>query len=689
MPEYPYPKNEYLSKVIALIEANLSDENFGVEELAEEIGMSRSNLLRRVKTATGLSVSVLIREVRLLHARELLQDASLNVSEIAFRVGFNSTSYFTKCFREQFGYPPGEESQRSQQNDKVEKAERGFPPKKKVAWITPVIIISIAAAVILYLVLKNTEAVPPLHKSIAVLPFKNDSNDSSNLYLVNGLMEAVIDNLHKIEDLEVTSRTTVEKYRNITRTIPELANELEVNYFVEGSGQKIDDQLLLTIQLIEAKTDKHLWSKRYQRQAKDIFKLQAEVSLNIANEIEAIITPEEELLIEKIPTENLLAYDFYLQGVEQANLETTEGLLKAIDFFDQALAEDDEFAEAYAYLAICYYYLDIFQTEKKYGQEINTNSDKALLYDSEQPLSLYAKALFYMHDAQYTLAAEYFEKMLVYAPYSAQAHNRLSEIYTSYLPNTKKYLSHALRGIKTVVVGQDSITASFTFLHLSNALAQSGFIKEAEVYIQKSLAYYPDNLFSEYLYTYLKLAMNFNLQVAKNELIATLAKDTTRVDIIQEVAKVSYTLGEYETSWSYYEKMIAIKNAYDLDIYQGEDAKIAYVLQKLGRTEEAAFYLERYLTYAENDESIYKNLSLSAYNATIGNIDAGIEYLKAFSEEENYQYWFILFLEKDPIIMELASHPDFKPTVRIIEDKFWAQHDDTKQMLINEGVIID
>ena len=108
MPEPSHIKNDFLKKITEIVENNISDENFGVSELAREAGMSRSNLLRKVKTLTDLSVSQFMRKVRLQHAMDMLKEEELNVSEISFQVGFSSTSYFIKCFREEYGYPPGE-----------------------------------------------------------------------------------------------------------------------------------------------------------------------------------------------------------------------------------------------------------------------------------------------------------------------------------------------------------------------------------------------------------------------------------------------------------------------------------------------------------------------------------------------------------------------------------------------------
>ncbi|MEO9871487.1 helix-turn-helix domain-containing protein [Ekhidna sp.] len=688
MADFLHPENDFLQKVIAIVEENLSDEDFEVPDLAQQLNMSRSNLLRKVKSLSGLSVSVFIRQVRLHHAKELLKANSLTVSEVSFKVGFGSTSYFTKCFRETFGYPPGE--QKNQLNiDHLD--DSSVKPRRTMAKLL-LVIGALIASVSAILLTREYSTVLELDKSIAVLPFKNDSNDSSNVYIVNGLMETILDKLQKIEDLNVTSRTTVEKYRGAVKTIPELSKELDVSYFVEGSGQKVGDQILLTIQLIDAKNDRHVWSQQYEREVKDIFKLQQEVAKNIASKIEAVITPEEQQRIEKIPTENMIAYDYYLKGLDLTkenthNEDSYIDLLEAISYFKKAIEEDEEFALAHAYTAICYYYLDRFQANKQYGLEINTYADKALLFDDEQPESLIAKALFYMQDQQYELAANYFEKVLTFSPNSGWVHNRLSDIYNDYLPNTERYLKHALRGIQVAISDQDSVEASYTYLHLSNALIENGFVKEAEKYVLKSLDFNPQNLFSEYLHTYIKLAQNFDLLRTKQELIATLSKDTTRLDIIQEVAKVCYTMEDYEEAWIYYDKFMRIKEMLDLELYNSQDINIAFVLDQLGEHEEANKMYEKFLTHAENDPTIYKNMNLCAYYAAKGNIEKGMEYLKLFTEERDYFYWLILFLDKDPVILKLSSHPDFKKTLDEISENFWVQHKEVRKMLEEEDLI--
>ena len=130
-------------------------------------------------------------------------------------------------------------------------------------------------------------------KSIAVLPFKNMSSDSDNLYFVNGLMESTLNNLQKIEDLRVISRTSVEKYRNTDKTVSEIAEELNVNYLIEGSGQRVDDQVLLNIQLIDASNDAPIWAEQYNHKTEDIFSVQNIVAKKITEAIKATVTPAE------------------------------------------------------------------------------------------------------------------------------------------------------------------------------------------------------------------------------------------------------------------------------------------------------------------------------------------------------------------------------------------------------------
>jgi TolB-like protein/AraC-like DNA-binding protein/Tfp pilus assembly protein PilF len=692
MQRLPNSDNTFLARITSIVEEHLSNEQFGVSELAHEMNMSRSNLLRKVNKLTKLSVSKFIRQVRLKKAMETLKHGAFNVSEISHKVGFSSTSYFIKCFREYYGYPPGEVGKRSEivispvSNDQQVTANSDL---KSWNWKNLVagafLFIAIVAGVWGYFTsLSTTESL--IEKSIAVLPFKNDSSDSSNLYLINGLMESTLNNLQKIKDLRVISRTSTEKYRNTSKSIPEMAKELDVNYFVEGSGQKIGNQILLNIQLIDASGDRHLWARQYRREAKDIFELQQEIAKNIAEEVRAIITQEERQQIEKIPTEDLEAYDSFLKGQNLLNQGGHENLENAIIYFKRAIERDREFALAYAKAAISYFYLDIFQKEKKYIEQIGSYADRALLFDAKLPESLSAKAVFYLHKKEYEQALPYLEKALEYNPNDVTIIHFLSDFYANFIPNTSKYLEYSLMGARLDIGAKDSISKSYTYLHLGNALIQTGFIDEAVKFIDKSTAFYPQNPYSNYVKAWILLARDRDFNQTRNLLIEELNKDTTRIDILQDVAKIHYLMKDYDSAWHYYRKFIELRERLKMDIYKHESLKIAIVMEKVGMKEKSEEYVRIFKEYADNDRSIYKHASLASYYAYRGDVEKSIQHLKLFSEEDNVQYW-ILFMRIDPEIDPIKHHPEFNKTMMAIETRFWHTHNESRAVLEEQGLL--
>jgi TolB-like protein/AraC-like DNA-binding protein/Tfp pilus assembly protein PilF len=685
MPDIPTPTNNlFLNQVTAIIEQNLANEQFGVSELADAMNMSRSNLLRKVKKESKLSVSQLINQVRLKRAMEMLRTSALNVSEVSHKVGFNSTSYFIKCFREYYGYPPGEVGKRTE----TEPLPKNTPNKNRNVIFGAGAVLLVVLFTTLYLYRAWPFATrTPLEKSIAVLPFKNESNDSTNVYLINGLMESTLLNLQKIQDLRVISRTSSEKYRNSEKSIPEMAKELNVSYFVEGSGQKIGDQILLNIQLIEASTDRHLWFRQYKREAKDIFRLQQEIAKSIAEEIKAIITPEEEKRIAKKPTDNLGAYDLFLKGKDVLSIGGKGSEERAISYFKEAIEQDAEFALAYAEIAMTYYYLEIYQTDKKHVEEISQYADKAILYDSKLGESLVAKALAYMAKKEYEAAVPYLEKALEYNPNSASVIGFLSDFYSIYFPNTGKYLEYALKGVQLDIASMDSMTASYTYLRLGNALIQNGFVEESLRYIDKSLEYNPANPFSRYVRAFILFAKTKDGKATRDLLITEFNKDTTRFDILQDIGKVSYYMKDYKGAYHYYKRFLAFRESRQMDIYRHENLTIAHVLAEVGLQEKSAELVKDYKTFIDADKSMYHDLGLAAYYTYMGDQAKAVEYMKLFSKEDNVQYWIILFMEEDPSLQPIMKNPEFQKYLKETKARFWKRHETLKTTLIDQGLI--
>jgi len=691
-------QGKFIEQAEAVIIENLSNEQFGVSELAELMNMSRSNLLRKIKKQTDGSASQFIRQIRLQKGMELLEQTELTVSEISYQVGFGNNSYFIKCFREHYGYPPGEVRRRPVEEIGLEEKEVSedidIPQNsffKQYRWqlvgVTSAIIIVVAFLFSYKNLNTSNEEDTNLQKSIAVLPFKNMSSDATNLYFVNGLMESSLNNLQKIEDLRVISRTSVEKYRNSDKTISEIADELNVSYVVEGSGQRVGDQVLLNIQLIEASTDTPIWTEQYKYKVVNLFSLQNAVAKKIADAIQAKVTPAELERIDKKPTESVLAYDYYLKGMEQFKAGTKEGLEEAIPLFEKAIENDPEFALAYSQLAFSYFYLDLNKTEKQYTEVINNYADKALLYDSKSAESLIAKALYYINNKEYHFAIPHLEKALEYNPNAASVVNMLSELYANAIPNTEKYLKYALKGIQLDIAANDSVSKSYIYLNLSNAFIQNGFTDEAMKYINLSLKYNPKNFYAPFLKIFIQYADHQNIDKTTKQLVNEWKKETTRLDITQEVGKFYYFQEKYDSAYYYYKKFVKIKEENGLDIYPQENLKIGIVYEKMGLDEQAAKFYNAFSNYCEKDQSIYQPASLASKYLQEGKYDLAIEQLNIFASKNNYQYWILLFLEKDPLMKHLKKHPEYEKIMKKIKKRFWENQAQLKQSLANEGLI--
>jgi len=677
---------EFVNQLNAKIEEHIAEETFGVSELADAMNMSRSNLLRKVKKATNLSVSQLISQVRLQHGMELLRTTSLNVSEVSHRVGFNSTSYFIKCFREYYGYPPGEANKHVAEPT----VPIAAPPEKstRAYWIIAAGVIMIALGWFVYTQWSSKDR-PVREKSIVVLPFKNDSADSTNVYIINGLMEATLNNLQKIKDLRVLSRTSAEKYRNSEKTIPEMAKELNVAYFIEGSGQKMGDRIVLTIQLIDGVTDRHLWSRQYRREASDIFALQQEISKDISAEIQAVITPEERTRIEKVLTQNPEAYDVFLKGVDLVTKFQggDQALKQSLVYFDDAIQKDNSFAAAYACAAMACYYLDMFKSDKEYLDELTNYADNAMLHDPTLGESLTAKAMYYLERKEYGRALPYLEKGLEYNPNSSQIIGLLADFYSNHLPNTGKYLEYALKGAQLDAGSGDSISVSNFYLRLGNALIQTGFIDESLKYIDKSLVYNKNNPYSRYVRAFVVYAKNKNLKETKNLLLTEFNKDTMRLDILQDIGKVCYYLKEYDSSYLYYKRFNNLRDIMKLDIYQHENMMIGLAYEKAGETKKAKEFMASYRKYLDTDQTAYKDLGLCAYYDYIGDTSQAIMHLKRFALQDNIQYWIILFMRQQPMPGKISELPECVKIMDNIEAKFWATHEKLKLELEEKGLM--
>ena len=217
-------------------------------------------------------------------------------------------------------------------------------------------------------------AAPVLEKSIAVLPFENLSDAKENAYFADGVQDEILTDLAKIADLKIISRTSVMQYKSgEARNLREIAQQLGVANVVEGSVQRSGNRVRVNAQLVDARTDRHVWGQTYDRDLADVFAIQSQIAKAIADQLQAKLSPSEKAAIERLPTGDITAFDLYTRG-KNLLLTTTfsssagANLLKAADLLDQAVARDPAFVQAYCQLAWTHDLLYLFGLDHTPGR---------------------------------------------------------------------------------------------------------------------------------------------------------------------------------------------------------------------------------------------------------------------------------------------------------------------------------
>lgn len=366
---------KFLKKLVDILESNLENEQFGVEQLADAMGLSRSQLHRKLNAINGKSTSQFIREFRLEKAMEMLQNNVATASEIAYRVGFNSPTYFNTRFKDYFGYPPGEVRVRAHlDKDLIPSNTRNQPPFSNSRKGKTVFLIVTGTLLVLitlfFLLINRTPSNQPSisdisiltdslsqEKTIAVLPLKNWSGDPELEYISDGMTDAIIGRLANIRSIKrVVPFTSMLSYKQTDKSITEISKELGVKNILQGSFQLSGENVSVKLQLIDGITEDQFWESNYNSiwKSNEIFEMQAAVAENVAENINAKITETEQKSIHLIPTMNREAYKLHLQAQYQFNQLSLKGIEKARPLYKRAIALDSTFINPYIGLATDY-----------------------------------------------------------------------------------------------------------------------------------------------------------------------------------------------------------------------------------------------------------------------------------------------------------------------------------------------
>ena len=286
-----------------------------------------------------------------------------------------------------------------------------------------------------WIVWKSEFIRPPLTNGVAVLPFENLSGDPDNAYFADGIQEEILTRLAKIADLKVISRTSTQHYQNKPRNLREIAKQLGVANILEGSVQKAADQVRVTVQLINAQTDSHLWADTYDRKLTDILGVESEIAKRIAESLQAKLTGREEQALAAKPTNNPEAYDAYLRGLAyslKAMAPMPANALGAQKYLREAVRLDPKFALAWALLS----YVDsrgyrtlLLQPTAALREEARLAAETALTLQPNLGEAVWAKG--YYHYAclkDYDTAVRYFEEARKFLPNSSRIPEALAYV---------------------------------------------------------------------------------------------------------------------------------------------------------------------------------------------------------------------------------------------------------------------
>jgi len=269
-------------------------------------------------------------------------------------------------------------------------------------------------------------------KSIAVLPFVNLSGDVENEYFSDGISEEILNVMVKLPQLRVASRTSSFMFKGKEVSIPTIAAELGVDTVLEGSVRRADDRVRITAQLIDVKSDSHLWSETYDREMKDVFAIQDDIAHSITDALEMALSPKERRAIQNVATSNAKAYDFYLRGRSYMHTKTRRDFENAIRMFQQAIDLDAKYALAYAGTADAYSL--IFRhiaISRENARKAKEASEKAIELDPDSSEAHASRGLALLINLEYAEAERELEKAIEINPNLFEAYFYFGLVYSS------------------------------------------------------------------------------------------------------------------------------------------------------------------------------------------------------------------------------------------------------------------
>ncbi len=516
-----------------------------------------------------------------------------------------------------------------------------------------------------------------LNKSIAVLPFKDDSPDSDNQYFADGMMDEILNHLQKITELGVKSRTAVEPYRNSDLGFATKARELDVAFVLEGAVRKYGNRFRVTTQLIEVESGNHLWAETYDGIFSDtIFVVQANIAKKIASSLRAVITPDEEEKIDRIPTADIAAYDLYVRARHERILYwktfDKKHLKTSHDLLDNAIQIDPEYLMAIAAKG------ETFMAEQNYDSAL-VYAERVLVVDPEFNRGYGLKGECYFFMGNFDLAIENYLKAIDLPPKDNEwlwYHAALGRAYVS-----QNQAIMAFPYLQKALEMADEFDLQAVNLVIVRAYTSIGDFEKAEAYSKKVIK---NHCFGVWRKTELVL-----IQGKFQEALQFADSTCQVVDCERECSRVlfraSLLLGEFEQAELYFNQWR--NSGQDFYIFEFQlNYELGYVYHQLGRTEEAEKIFTEQIEKLESELDrggirpyLQPYLDLARIYAFTGVKNKALNYLSKSVEQGFIEGWhdFILI---DPFFKSLRDDPEFKAIVKQAQEEKAALRAQVREM---------
>ena len=553
------------------------------------------------------------------------------------------------------------------------KPAKGKVAKSKIKTLYYIIagIIIVLAGVIIWQFLPTKETSPTIaevvDKSIAVLPFRNDSPDQENEYFCNGMMESILTNLQKIGDLRIKSRTDVEQYRDPEKDLKSIAKELKVAFILEGSVQKVGDNIRITAQLIEGSTGDHLWAENYDGKYTDeIFKFQSDIAIKIATALNVAINAEEKQKLVTPPTISVTAYDYILRARDEKwkywYYHDTVALKNAERLYDKALKLDPNYAPAW--LAKGSIYLNRYGGSEEYYEENYLDSvfwycKKASQLDPESDFMM--KAIVYHRRGDIKSAIHYYEKSIKNDESAIEAMWRLGYIYI-YNKDYQKGFSLIRKGVQTAKASPNDY--GYHLYRLAYAYLWMGDYEAAENYYIQSRdmgAWFLPYCYFYYYQADFRAALDCSMNCS-----TTPSEDWC----LYLVGNTYFQLGDFDNAAKYYKQFREVRNARGR-IQWDNLYREGIALIELGMKEEGMKLIDKQLSQLEKRKTLGRldgyDYHLAAIYAYRGDQEKALKCLQEYENKmlfPDHNRIPIYFTQYDILFKPLWNNPEFKALLK-------------------------